>query len=80
LYFIHEGIGYSGEHAVEVARARYVEKKLHEHRTRADCSVLSPIVLYNEGDEDEDDTARLKDRIALAEASLQEDKDEDDTG
>jgi hypothetical protein len=36
--------------------------------------------LYNEGDEDEDDTARLKDRIALAEASLQEDKDEDDTG
>ena len=33
-------------------------------------SVLSPIVLDNEGDEDEDDTARLSDLIALAEAGL----------
>jgi len=57
-----------------------VEKKLHEHRTRAGHSVLSLIVLDNEGDEDEDNTARLSDLIALAEAGLQVEKDEDDTG
>ena len=34
----------------------------------------------NEGDEDEDDIARLSDLIALAEVGLQVEKDEDDTG
>ena len=53
-----------------MAHVRYVEKKLHEHKTRADRSVLSPIVLDNEGNKDEDDTARLSDLIALAEAGL----------
>ena len=53
-----------------MAHARYVEKKLHEHRTRAGRSVLSLIVLDNEGDEDEDDAARLSDLIALAETGL----------
>ena len=80
LHFIHEGIGYSRDHAAEVARASYVENKLHEHRTRDSCSVLCPIVLDNEGDEDEDDTTRLSDIIALAEAGLPAKKDEDDTG
>ena len=63
-----------------MARASYVENKLHEHRTRVGHSVLCPIVLDNEGDEDEDDTARLSDLIALAKAGLQANKDEDDTG
>ena len=68
------------DHAVEVAHARFEKKKLHEHRTRADRNVLSSIVLDNEGDEDEDDTATLSDLIALAEAGLQAEKDENDTG
>ena len=80
MYFIHEGIGCSKDHAAEVAHARYEEKKLDEHRTRAGHSVLSLIVLDNEGDEDEDDNARLSDLIALAEVGLQVEKDEDDTG
>ena len=63
-----------------MAHASYVENKLHEHRTRASRSVLCPIVLVNEGDEDEDDIARLSDLITLAEAGLQVEKDEDDTG
>ena len=63
-----------------MARASYVENKLHEHKTQASRSVLCPIVLDNEGDEDEDDTARLSDLIALAEVGLQVEKDEDDTG
>ena len=58
------------DHAVEVAHASYVENKLHEHRTRAGRSVLCPIVLDNEGDEDEDNIARLSDLIILAEADL----------
>jgi hypothetical protein len=33
----------------------------------------------NEGDQDEDDTARLSDLIALAEAGLQVNKEDDDT-
>ena len=70
MHFIHEGIGCSGEHAAEVARARYAEKKLHEHRTQAGRSVLSPILLDNEGDEDEDDTTRLSNLIALAKVGL----------
>ena len=68
------------EQAVEVAHARYVEKKLHEHRTRVGCSVLSSIVLDNEGDEDEDNTGRLSELIALAEVGLQAEEAEDDTG
>ena len=64
LNFIHEGIRCSGDDATEV------ENKLHEHGTRAGHGVLYPIVLDNEGDEDEDDTARLSDLIALAEAGL----------
>ena len=44
---------------IEVARARNEEKKLDEHRPRAGRTVQSPIVLFDEGDEDEDDTARL---------------------
>jgi len=72
-------IGCNGDHAVEVARASYLENKLHEHKTQAGHSVLCPIVLDNEGDEDEDDIARLSDLIALAEVGLQAEKDEDDT-
>ena len=37
------------EHAAEVARARYEEKKLDEHRKRAGRTVESPIVLSDEG-------------------------------
>ena len=46
------------------------KKKLDEHRTRAGHTVQSPIVLSDDGDEDEDDTAQLSDLIALAEAGL----------
>ena len=53
-----------------VARARYEENKLDEHRTRAGRTVQSPIVLADDGDEDEDDTAQLSDLIALAEVGL----------
>ena len=71
MHFIYEGIGCSEDHAAEVACARYEEKKLDEHRTRADHTVQSPIVLSDEGDEDEDDTVRLSELIALAEVGLQ---------
>ena len=71
MHFIHEGIGCSEEHAAEVARARYEEKKLDEHRSRAGRTVQSPIVLSNEGNEDEDDTGRLSELIALAEVGIQ---------
>ena len=37
-------------------------------------------MLSNEGDENEDDTARLSELIALAEAGLQAEEAEDDTG
>ena len=37
-------------------------------------------MLSDEGDEDEDDTARLSELIALAEAGLQAEDAEDDTG
>ena len=70
MHFIHEGIGCSGEHAVEVARARYEEKKLDDHRSRASRTVQSPIVLSDEGGEDEDDTDRLSELIALAETGM----------
>ena len=80
MHFIHEGIGCNEEQTTELARARYEEKKLDEHRSRVGRTVQSPIVLSNEGDEDEDDTARLRDFIALAEAGLQAEKDEDNTG
>ena len=63
-----------------MARAGYEEKKLDEHRKRAGRTVESPIVLSNEGDEDEDDTARLSVLIALAEVGLQADEVEDNTG
>ena len=63
-----------------MARARYEEIKLDEHRTRAGRTVQSPIVLSNEGDENEDDTARLSELIALAEVGLQAEEAEDDTG
>ena len=56
MHFIHEGIGYSEEHIAKVARTRYEEKKLDEHRKRAGHTVESPIVLSDEGDEDENDT------------------------
>ena len=70
MHFIHQGIGCSGEHAAEVAHARYEKKKLDEHIKRAGRTVKSPIVLSDEGDEDEDDTGRLSELIALAEAGL----------
>ena len=70
LHFIHEGIGCSEDHAAEVARARYEKKKLDEHRMRAGHTVQSLIVLADDGDEDEDDTAQLSDLIALAEVGL----------
>ena len=63
MHFIHEGIGCSGEHAAEVAHARYEEKKLDEYRKRDGRTVESPIVLSDEGDEDEDDTGRLSERL-----------------
>ena len=62
MYFIHEGIGCSEEHAIELARVRY-EEKLDEHRSRAGRTVQSPIMLSDEGDEDEDDTSRLSELI-----------------
>ena len=37
-------------------------------------------MLSDEGDEDEDDTARLSELIALVEAGLQEEEAEDNTG
>ena len=77
LHFIHEGVGCSEDHAAEVPRARFEEKKLHEHRTRAGRTVQSPIVLSDEGDKDEDDTGRLSELIALAEAGLQVEEDDD---
>ena len=77
MYFIHEGIGCSEDHVAEVARARYEKKKLDEHRTRAGRIVQSPIVLSDEGDEDENDTGRLSELIALAEAGLQTEEDDD---
>ena len=70
MHFIHEGIGCSEKHAAEVAHARYEEKKLDEHRMRAGHTVQSPIVLADDGDEDEDNTTGLSDLIALAEAGL----------
>ena len=79
MHFIHEGIGCREEHATEVARARYEEKKLDEHRSRAGRTVQSPIVLSDEGGEDEDDTGRLSELIALAEVGLQAEEAEDDT-
>ena len=79
MYFIHEEIGCSEDHVAEVARARYKEKELDDHRKRAGRIVESPIVLSDEGDEDEDDTARLSELIALAEAGLQAEEAEDDT-
>ena len=80
MHFIHEGIGCSKNHDAEVGHARYEEKKLDEHRKRAGRTVESPIVLSDEGDDDEDDTARLSELITLAEAGLQAEEDEDDTG
>ena len=80
MHFIHEGIRCSEEHATEVAHARYEEKKLDEHRSRAGRTVQAPIVLSDEGDEDEDDTARLSELIALAEAGLQAEDAKDNTG
>ena len=79
MHFIHEGIDCNEEHAVEVARARYEKKKLDDHRLRAGRTVQSPIVLSDEGDEDEDDTGRLSELIAPAEASLQAEEAEDNT-
>jgi hypothetical protein len=55
-------------------------KMLYEHRTRAGRTVLSLIVVADDGDEDEDNTARLSELITLAEAGLQAKEDEDDTG
>ena len=68
MHFKYEGIGCSEEHAAEVVRARYEEKNLDEHRSRAGRTVQSPIVLSDEGDKNEDDTGRLSELIALAEA------------
>ena len=79
MHFIYEGIDCSEEHATEVARARYEEKKLDDHRSRDGRTVQSPIVLFDEVDEDEDDTGRLSELIALAEAGLQAVEDKDDT-
>jgi hypothetical protein len=77
LHFVHEGIGCTGEYDTDVARARYIENKLQKHQTRAGRIAQSPITLE---DKDDDDTARLSDLIALAEAGLQAKKEDDDTG
>ena len=63
-----------------MAHARYEEKKLDEHRSRASRTVQSLIVLSVEGDKDEDDTGRLSELIALAEADIQAQEADDDTG
>ena len=63
-----------------MAHARYEENKLDERRKRAGRTVESPIVLSAERNEDEDDTARLSELIALVEAGLQAEEAEDDTG
>ena len=68
MHFIHEGIGCSEDHVAEVAHARYEEQKLDEHRSRAGRTVQSLIMLSDE--EDEDDTGRLSELIALAEAGI----------
>ena len=70
MHFIHEGIGCSEEHTIEVAHARYEEKKLDEHRSQASRTIQSPIVLSDEEDEDEDDAGRLSELIALVEMGL----------
>ena len=54
-----------------MARARYEKKKLDKHRTRASHTIQSLIGLADDGDEDEDDTGRLSELIALAETGLQ---------
>ena len=77
MHFIHKGIGCSEDHDEEVAHARYEKKKLDEHRTRPGRTVQSPIMLSDEGDEDEDDTARLSELIALVEVGLQAEEDDD---
>ena len=46
------------------------QKKLDEHTKRAGRTVESPIVFSDEGGEDEDDTARLSELIALTETGL----------
>ena len=53
-----------------MAHARYEQKKLDEHRTRAGRTVQSSIVLSDEEDKDEDDTARPSELITLAEVGL----------
>ena len=53
-----------------MARASYEQEKLDGHRSRAGRTVQSPIVLCDDGDEDEDNTDRLSELIALAEAGL----------
>ena len=60
-----------------MACARYEEKKLDEHRKRASRTVESSIMLSDEGDEDEDNTTRLSELIALTEAGLQAEEDDD---
>ena len=60
-----------------MAHARYEEKKLDEHRKRAGRIVESPIVLSDEAEEAENDTGRLSELIALAEAGLQAEEDDD---
>ena len=62
-----------------MAHARYEKKKLDGHRSRAGHIVQSPIVLFDEGDKDEDDTGRLSELIALAKAGLQAQEAKDDT-
>ena len=62
-----------------MAHARY-EKKLDEHRSRAGRTVQSLIVLSDEGDEDDDDTSRPSELIALADVGLQAQEAKDDTG
>ena len=80
MHFIHKGIGCSEKHAAELARARYEEKKLDEHRSRVGRTVQSSIVLSDKEGEDEDDTGRLSELIALAEADIQAQEAKDDTG
>ena len=60
-----------------MAHTRYEEKKLDEHKSRAGRIVQSSIMLFDEGDEDEDDTGRLSELIALAEVGLQAEEDDD---
>jgi hypothetical protein len=79
-YFEISEIGTTGEYVADVARARYVENEVNEHHALAGRTAQCPIVVDDEAEDEDDDTGRLSDLIALAEAGLQAKEDDDDNG